>query len=109
LNGDRTDSSGIEYQKKDKENGNTDCDKTQIYKYPSAEGEQHTVKNKLKEDLQIMWQKVGLLQISEREKMPRLKKKSKLIKFQEEINGVIQELLKKPDIRCSHNYDTNIE
>ena len=48
-------------------------------KHPSAEGEQHTVKNKLKEDLQIMWHKVRLLQISEREKLPKLKTNSKLI------------------------------
>jgi len=54
VNGDRTDANGIEYQKKDKENENTDCGKAQINKHPSAEGEQHTVKNKLKEDLQIM-------------------------------------------------------
>jgi len=45
--------------------------KAQINKHPSAEVEQHTVKNKLKEDLQIMWHKVRLLQICEREKLPR--------------------------------------
>ena len=101
MNGDRTDSSGIEYQKKDKENGNTDCDKTQIYKYPSAEGEQHTVKNKLKEDLQIMWHKVRLLQICEKEKLPRLKTKSKLINLEEEINGVIEELLEEDEMNIT--------
>jgi len=89
VKGDRTNASGTEYQKRDKENENTDCDKAQINKHPSAEGEQHAVKNKLKEDLQIMWHKVRLLQISEREKLPRLKTNSKLIKLQEEINGVI--------------------
>ena len=83
VNGDRTDANGIEYQKRDKENENTDCGKAQINKHPSAEGEQHTVKNKLKEDLQIMWHKVRLLQISEREKLPRLETYSKLIKLQE--------------------------
>jgi len=92
VNGDRTDANGIEYQKRDKENENTECGKAQINKHPSAEREQHTVKNKLKEDLQIMWYKVRLLQISEREKLPRLKINSKLIKLQEEINGVIEEL-----------------
>ena len=79
VNGDRTDTNGIEYQKRDKENENTDCGKAQINKHPSAEGEQHTVKDKLKEDLQIMWHKVRLLQISEREKLQKLKTNSKLI------------------------------
>ena len=59
-----------------------------------------------------------LLQISEREKLQKLKTNSKLIKLQEEINGVIEELLeedemdiryKQHDIRCSHNHDTNTE
>ena len=55
----------------------------------------------------------------EREKLLKLKTNSKLIKLQEEINGVIEELLeedemnitniKKPDICCSHNHDTNTE
>ena len=101
VKGDRTNASGTEYQKRDKENENTDCDKAQINKHPSAEGEQHTVKNKLKEDLQIMWHKVRLLQISEREKLPRLKTNSKLIKLQEEINGVIEELLEEDEMNIT--------
>jgi hypothetical protein len=40
-----------------------------------------------------MWHKVKLLQMCEREKLPKLKTTSKLMKFQEEINGVIDELL----------------
>jgi len=63
-----------------------------------AEGEQHTVRNKLKEDLQVMWHKVRLLQMCEREKLPKLKTNSKLIKFQEEINGVIDELLEEEEM-----------
>jgi len=59
-----------------------------LNKHPSAEGKQHTFTNKLKEDLQIMWHKVRLLQMSEREQLPKLKTNSKLIKLQEEINGV---------------------
>ena len=39
-----------------------------------------------------------LLQISEREKLPRLKTNSKLIKLQEEINGVIEELLEEDEM-----------
>ena len=34
----------------------------------------------------------------EREKLPKLKTKSKLIKFQEEINGVIDELLEEEEM-----------
>ena len=55
----------------------------------------------LKEDLQIMWHKVRLLQISEREKLPRLKTDSKLIKLQEEINGVIEELLEEGEMNIT--------
>jgi len=36
---------------------------------------------------------VRLLQMSEREKLPKLKTNNKLTKLQEEINGVIEELL----------------
>jgi hypothetical protein len=34
----------------------------------------------------------------EREKLPKLKTNSKLIKFQEEINGVIEELLEEEEM-----------
>jgi len=118
-NANKMDTNIIEHQKRDQENNNTGFGKVENNKHQSAEGEQHTVKNKLKEDLQIMCHKVRLLQMSEREKLPKLKTNSKLIKLQEEINGVIEELLeedemnitdvKKPDIRCSHNHDTNTE
>jgi Skp family chaperone for outer membrane proteins len=64
----------------------------------SAVGKQHTVRNKLKKDLQIMWHKVRLLQMFEREKLPKLKTNSKLTKFQEELNGAIQELLEEEDM-----------
>ena len=92
---------GIEYQKRDKENENTDCGKAQINKHPSAEGQQHTVKNKRKVELQIMWHKVRLLQISEDEKLPRLKSNSKLITLKEEINGVFEELLKEDEMNIT--------
>ena len=42
-----------------------------------------------------------LLQISEREKLPRLKTNSKLIKRQEEINGVIEELLEEDEMNIT--------
>ena len=83
------DTNVIDHQKRDQENENTDFGKVENNKHLSAVGEQHTVKNKLKEALQIMWHKVRLLQMSEREKLPKLETKSKLIKLQEEINGVI--------------------
>ena len=64
------DTNVFEHQKRDQENDNTGFDKVENNKHPCAEGDQHTVKNKLKEDLQIMWHKVRLLQMSEREKLP---------------------------------------
>ena len=82
VNGDKMDTNVIEHQKRDQENENTDFGKVENNKHPSAEGEQHTVKNKLKEDLQIMWHKVRLLQMSESEKLPKLKTNSKLITLQ---------------------------
>jgi len=93
VNGIKLDTNVIQHQKRDQENATTGSGKAENYKHPSAEGEQHTVKNKLKEDLQIMWHKVRLLQMSESEKLPKLKTNSKLIKLQEEINGIIEELL----------------
>jgi len=48
-----------------------------------------------------MWHKVRLLQICEREKLPRLKTNSKLIKLQEEINGVIEELLEEDEVNIT--------
>ena len=45
-----------------------------------------------------MWHKVRLLQMCEREKLPKLKTNSKLIKFQEEIKGVIDELLEEEEM-----------
>ena len=51
------DTNVIDHQKRDQENENTDFGKVENNKHLSAEGEQHTLKNKLKEDLQIMWHK----------------------------------------------------
>ena len=57
----------------------------------------------------------------EREKLPKLTTKSKLIKLQEEIKGVIEELLEEDEmdithinnliytVCSSHNYNTNSE
>ena len=86
MNGDKMDTNVIQHQKRDKENDNTGFGKVENNKHQSAEGEQHTFKNKLKKDLQIMWHKVRLLQMPEREKLPKLKTNSKLIKLQGEIN-----------------------
>jgi len=70
--GDIMDRNVIQHYKGDQENDNNVFGNVENNKHPNAEGEQHTVKNKLKEDLQIMWHKVRLLQMSEREKMPKL-------------------------------------
>jgi uncharacterized protein HemX len=45
-----------------------------------------------------MWNKVRLLQMSERRKLPKLKTNSKLIKLQEEINGVTEEFLEQDEM-----------
>jgi len=90
VNRDKIDVNVLENQKRDQENNNIGFGKVENNKHPSAEGEQHTVRNRIKEDLQIIWHKVRLLQMSEREKLPKLKTNSKLIKFQEEINAVIE-------------------
>jgi len=45
-----------------------------------------------------MWHKVRLLQMFEREKQPKLTTNSKLIKFQEEINGVMEKLLEEDEM-----------
>jgi len=87
------DTNVIGHQKRDQESKNTGFGKAENNKHPSAEGGQHTGRNKLKEDLQVMWHKVRLLQMCDREKLPKLTINSKLIKLQEEINGVMEELL----------------
>ena len=45
-----------------------------------------------------MWHKVRLLHMSEREKLLKLTKNSKLTKFLEEINGIIEELLEEEEV-----------
>jgi hypothetical protein len=92
------DTNVTEHQKRDQESDNTGFGKVENNKNPSSEGEQHTVRNKLKEDIQIMWHKVRLLQMSVRERLPKLKTNTKLIKLQEEINGVIEEILEEDEM-----------
>jgi len=81
VNGDKIVTNVIEHRKRDQENDNTGFVKVENNKNRSAEGEQHTVTNKLKEDLQILWHKVRLLRMSEKEKLPKLKTNSELINF----------------------------
>ena len=50
-------------------------------KHPGAKEEQRRVRNKLKENLQIMRHKTRLLQKSESERLPKLKENSKLIEL----------------------------
>jgi len=73
------DTNVTDHQKRDQENDNTGFGNVENNKHPSAEREQHTVKNKLKEDLQIMWHKLRLLQMSERE-AAKTKNKQKIDK-----------------------------
>jgi len=102
INGNKMYTNVIEHQKRDQENEHTDFGKVENNKHPSVEGEQPTVKKKLKEDLQIMWNKVRLLQMCEREKLPKLKMNKKLIRLQEEINGVIEELLEEDEMNITN-------
>ena len=51
-----------------------------------------------------MWRKVRLLQMSEREKLLKLKTKGKLTKLQKEINGVMEEQLEEDEMDIT---DTN--
>jgi hypothetical protein len=44
-----------------------------------------------------MWHKVRLLQISEKERLPKLKENSKLIEVMEEISGTTEEHLKEDE------------
>ena len=98
MQGDKLNTNVIEDQKRDQESKNTGFGKAENNKYPSAEGEQHTGRNKPKGDLQVMWHKVRLLQICEREKLPKLTTNSKLIKLEEEINGVMKVLLEEDEM-----------
>ena len=88
----KMDTNVIEHQKREQES------KAENNNHSSAEEEQHIVRNTLKEDLHIMWHKVRLLQMSERDKLPKPKTNSKLINLQEEINGVIEELLEEDEL-----------
>jgi len=49
-----------------------------------------------------MWLKVRLLQMCEREKLPKLKTNSKLIKIKEVINGVIEEHLEEDEMNITN-------
>ena len=57
VNDDKMDTNVTEHQKRDKENNITIFSKVENNKHQSAEGEQHAVRNKLKEYLHIMWHK----------------------------------------------------
>ena len=75
VNGGKMDANVTVHQKRNQDSNNTGFGKVENNKHPSAEREQHTVTNKLKEDFQLMWNKVRLLQMSEREKLRKLKKR----------------------------------
>jgi hypothetical protein len=90
VNNGKMDTCAIEHQKGNKERNSTAAGKVETnIKYPSAEAEQHTVRDRLKEDIQTTWHKMKPLQMSERKNLP----KNKFIKLQEEVNAVIEELL----------------
>jgi hypothetical protein len=55
--------------------------------------QQHVAGEKLKEETE-MWYKVRLLQMSERQRMPKLIGNNKIIRLKKETNGIIEELVK---------------
>jgi hypothetical protein len=56
MNGDEMVKTGIQHQNRDEENNNTGLCKIES-KHSGTEVGQDTVRNKLKEDLKIMWHK----------------------------------------------------
>jgi hypothetical protein len=92
MNGDEMVKTDTQHQNREEESSNTGLGKIQS-KHPGTEVGQHTVRNKLKEDLQMMWHRVRLLQMYERKRLSKLGENSKLIKLKEEINGIKEELL----------------
>ena len=54
MKGDKMDMNDKERQKRDQEGNSTGLGKTENNQHQGAEGEQHTVRNMLKEDLRIM-------------------------------------------------------
>jgi hypothetical protein len=92
MNGDKMIKTDVQHQNRDEESNNTGLGKIQC-KQSGTEVGQHTVRNKLNEDLQIMWHTVRLLQMYETKMLPKLRENSKLIKLKEEINGITEELL----------------
>jgi type II secretory pathway component PulC len=100
------DTTVTQHQKRDQESNNTSFNTVQNNKHPTAEEERNAVRNKLKEDLQIMWHKVRLLKMSQREKLPKLekKKKHKTDKASGRNNGIIEELLEEDEMDIT---DTN--
>jgi hypothetical protein len=92
MNGNKMVKTDIPHQKRDEESNNTGLGKIQRKQSGTKVG-QHTIRNKLKEDLQIMWHTVRLLQMYERNMLPKLRENSKWIKLMEEINGINEELL----------------
>jgi len=83
----------IEYQKRAEESNNMDLGNTGS-KHSGTEAGQHRLKNYLKEDIQTMWHKVRLLQMSKMETLPKLKENSKLMKLKDEIMELLKNLKK---------------
>jgi hypothetical protein len=61
------------------------------------DAKENIARYKLREELQKLWYKVRLLQISERQRLRKLIENNKLIHLKKEINGIIEELLKEDE------------
>jgi hypothetical protein len=51
--------------------------------------QQHVAREKLKEELEIMWYRVRLLQMSERQRLPKLVEINKIVRIKKEMSGII--------------------
>jgi hypothetical protein len=56
--------------------------------------QQHVAGEKLKEELDVMWYKLRLLQMSERQRLPKLVENNQIIWLKKVMNGITEELLK---------------
>jgi hypothetical protein len=61
------------------------------------DAEQKVARDKLREELKIMWYKVRLLQMSERQRLPKVIENNELIHLKKDINGIIEEFFKEDE------------
>jgi hypothetical protein len=84
--------------REEENNSNVDTNEEHLENKDLGEdAEQNIARDKLRAELQIMWYKVRLLQMSERQRLPKLTENNKLTHIKKEINGIIEEHLKEDE------------